>query len=193
MSDPMDQRPVDAPPPESQPRKSASPLIWLLLLVVLLALGWYFYNRSASDNTAVVAPTTDVIEPTAESAAAQAEREAAAASERRRTRVASATRPASPTPSLSEATPMAGMSPKPDYPAEALRAGETGTVLLRVDVGADGVPTNVDFVDRSGSRALDREAMNTVKKWRFNPAKRGGQAVASQVTVPVDFVLPEQG
>lgn len=192
MSDPMDRNHVE---PTTPPARRTSPLVWLLLLVALLALGWYFYSRSTNDTSAVTTPTTDAIEPTAESAAAEAEREAAAAAERRREAdAAKATTPKpAPAPRLVDASPVAGMSPEPDYPASSQRRGETGTVTLKVDVGADGVPTNVDFVDRSGSQDLDRAAMNAVKKWRFNPAKRDGKAIASSVTVPVNFVLPDKG
>jgi protein TonB len=78
-------------------------------------------------------------------------------------------------------------SPAPDYPREALRNGESGTVLLRVRVGADGVPAQVDVVQSSRSRVLDRAASETVARWRFRPAQRDGRAVAGDVQVPIAF------
>jgi len=56
-------------------------------------------------------------------------------------------------------------------------------------VGADGVPTSVEVAQRSGSRDLDRAAVNAVRQWRFQPAQRDGQAVAGAVTVPIDFKM----
>ena len=78
-------------------------------------------------------------------------------------------------------------SPAPSYPAQALRNGESGTVLLRVHVGADGIPYDVDLVQSSRSRALDRAASDAVRGWRFRPATRGGQPVPGEVQVPISF------
>lgn len=84
-------------------------------------------------------------------------------------------------------TPVPISSPPPRYPPAALRRGESGTVLLRVHVGADGVPYAVDVVDSSRSRLLDRAATEAVKRWRFQPAQRDGQAIQGQVQVPISF------
>lgn len=85
--------------------------------------------------------------------------------------------------------PRAGYSPAPEYPASAIRRGDSGTVLLHVEVDANGNPTKVRVQQRSGSRALDRAAVSAVKKWRFNPGQRNGQPIPGSVTVPVDFTL----
>lgn len=78
-------------------------------------------------------------------------------------------------------------APAPRYPVEALRNGESGTVLLHVEVGADGVPTDVQIAKSSHSRSLDRAASEAVRQWRFHPAQRNGQPVAGSVQVPVAF------
>lgn len=78
-------------------------------------------------------------------------------------------------------------SPRPSYPPQALRRGESGTVLLQVHVDASGRPEQVQVVQSSRSRALDREAVRAVERWEFAPATRGGQPVASRVLVPIDF------
>ncbi|MCH2091728.1 MAG: energy transducer TonB [Pseudoxanthomonas sp.] len=85
--------------------------------------------------------------------------------------------------------PIPGQTPAPEYPPAAMRSGDQGTVLVRVEVGADGVPTSVEVAQRSGSRDLDRAAVNAVRQWRFQPAQRDGQAVAGAVTVPIDFKM----
>ncbi|WP_206413263.1 energy transducer TonB, partial [Lysobacter enzymogenes] len=72
-------------------------------------------------------------------------------------------------------------------PAAALRRGEGGTVVLRVNVGADGRADEVAVARRSGSRELDRAAMVAVRDWRFKPATRNGREVASVVEQPVEF------
>ena len=83
--------------------------------------------------------------------------------------------------------PLPGSTPAPRYPGGALRRGESGTVMVRVEVDAAGMPAGVALVQRSGSRDLDRAAMEAVRKWRFQPAQRDGQAVAGSLVIPVDF------
>lgn len=87
------------------------------------------------------------------------------------------------------AVPIPGQTPPPRYPATAMRRGSTGTVLVRVEVGVDGTPTDVQVAKRSGSRDLDRAAMEAVRDWRFRPGQRNGQPVTSVVTIPIDFSL----
>ncbi|MEQ1514791.1 MAG: energy transducer TonB [Lysobacteraceae bacterium] len=79
--------------------------------------------------------------------------------------------------------------PTMKYPADALRNGETGKVVVRIEVGADGEPTAVTIVSRSGSRSLDRAALQAAKQWRFRPAQQNGRAVAAAVEVPIAFTL----
>lgn len=85
--------------------------------------------------------------------------------------------------------PVAISKPTPRYPPEALRNGETGKVVVRIEVSADGEPTDVSIVARSGSRSLDRAAVQAAKRWRFRPAHQNGRAVASAVEVPIEFAL----
>ena len=93
--------------------------------------------------------------------------------------------------SAADAPPVPVSRPLPTYPREALRRGESGEVRLRVHVGVDGVPASIDLVRGSGSRSLDRAATEAVRKWRFNPARRNGQAVEGTVEIPVAFTPPQ--
>jgi len=81
--------------------------------------------------------------------------------------------------------------PAPRYPRDAYRRGESGTVLLRVHVGADGEPRDIDLVNSSGSRSLDRAAVDAVERWRFAPAMRGETPVEGSVQVPIEFSLDQ--
>ncbi len=83
--------------------------------------------------------------------------------------------------------PLKGQMPPPRYPPAALRRGDSGTVLVRVEVDTAGMPAGVALVKRSGSRDLDRAAMEAVREWRFQPAQRNGKAVASSLVIPIDF------
>ncbi|WP_411727846.1 TonB family protein [Methyloglobulus sp.] len=80
-------------------------------------------------------------------------------------------------------------NPAPHYPSVSKRLGEQGRVLLRVQVSADGTAGSIALQASSGSARLDQVALESVKKWRFVPAKRGGQAISASVVVPVRFLL----
>jgi len=109
------------------------------------------------------------------------------------------TRPAAPPPSLpapvaaaptgvpSRPEPLAGQTPAPRYPTQSLRRGESGTVMVRAQIGPDGVPGSVEVANGSGSRYLDRAAVDAVKRWRFRPAMQGGQPTTGTVMVPIEF------
>lgn len=80
-------------------------------------------------------------------------------------------------------------NPPPRYPLAARRAGEQGTVTLRVLVTREGLPARVDVEKGSGSSQLDNAALETVKTWRFLPARQGTEPVESWVLVPIVFRL----
>jgi protein TonB len=96
--------------------------------------------------------------------------------------------PAAPA-AAADAAPRPISTPAPRYPRDAQRRGIAGTVLLRVHVGTDGEPGDIDLVQGSGSRELDRAAVEGVRRWRFAPATRNGQPVESAVQVPIAFNL----
>jgi protein TonB len=80
-------------------------------------------------------------------------------------------------------------NPTPPYPAMSKRLGERGRVLVRVYVGADGLPQKSELKQSSGFERLDRVALNTVMNWRFVPGQRSGMAQAMWALVPFNFVL----
>jgi protein TonB len=82
-------------------------------------------------------------------------------------------------------------NPKPPYPALSRRIGEEGRVVLRVQVAASGLPTDVALHSPSGFERLDRAALDTVRRWKFVPARRGDEAVAASVLVPIVFSLKD--
>lgn len=63
---------------------------------------------------------------------------------------------------------------KPEYPVSAARNGETGTVTLALLVGADGRVTGSRVQKTSGSRELDRAAVNALSLCQFKPAMNNG-------------------
>ena len=82
-------------------------------------------------------------------------------------------------------------NPKPVYPAVSKRLGEQGKIVLRVLIGADGIPQKVEIKQSSGFERLDRQAVDTVTRWRFVPGKRNGVPEAMWYLQPINFVLQQ--
>jgi len=80
-------------------------------------------------------------------------------------------------------------NPKPPYPTLSRRMGEEGEVRLRVYVDPAGNAQQVELLRTSGHPRLDQSALETVKRWRFVPARQGDQPVAAWVIVPIQFTL----
>lgn|SRR5208282_4284482 len=63
---------------------------------------------------------------------------------------------------------------------------DEGPCVLWLIVGTDGRPHDVR-VARTMGHELDEKAVETVKKWRFEPATKDGKPVASEINVEVYF------
>jgi len=79
-------------------------------------------------------------------------------------------------------------APDPEYSEEARKAKYQGTVVLWVVVGPDGRTQQIR-VARSLGLGLDEKAMEAVKTWKFDPARKDGQPVTVQINVEVNFRL----
>lgn len=93
-------------------------------------------------------------------AAAKREADARAAAQQ----VAAAPKPAAAAPTL-----RAVSTPAPRYPADALRSGTSGEVLVELTIGTDGSVTDARVLRANPPRVFDREALNAVRRWRFEP------------------------
>ncbi len=78
--------------------------------------------------------------------------------------------------------------PEPEYSEEARKAKFQGTVVLWVVVGPDGKVRDIK-VSRSLGMGLDEKAVEAVRRWKFDPAKKDGQPVPVQVSIEVNFRL----
>jgi protein TonB len=91
--------------------------------------------------------------------------------------------------------PGAGIDPptlvrevRPIYTDEARRQRIEGDVILDIVVRSDGSVGSIR-VKRSLGGGLDQRAIDAVRQWRFNPAKRHGAPVDVAVEVAVEFKL----
>jgi protein TonB len=77
----------------------------------------------------------------------------------------------------------------PVYPPASRRAGEQGTVMLRVLVDERGRPGDISVLQSSGFPRLDQAALDGVRKWTFKAAKNGSTPIMSWTRVQVKFEL----
>lgn len=77
----------------------------------------------------------------------------------------------------------------PAYPPLSRRLGETGKVILRVTLDAQGNVAKTAVDRSSGFSRLDEAALAAVQNWRCTPAQRNGQPVSATALQPFNFVL----
>ena len=101
-------------------------------------------------------------------AAEQAEAEKLAAEQQAAERREAAARAAAAAkPTAADLRPLS--MPAPEFPRDALRAGQSGEVLVEYTVGTDGSVTAARVVDSNPGRVFDRAALEAVERWRFQP------------------------
>jgi TonB family protein len=89
-----------------------------------------------------------------------------------------------------------GVYPKPIYPqaepeydSKDARARVQGTVILSAIVTKEGKTTEIKIV-KSLTPGLDKQAIKTVSKWRFQPEiNEDGQPCPAKINVEVAFKL----
>jgi periplasmic protein TonB len=77
--------------------------------------------------------------------------------------------------------------PAIEVPMASRRLGESGTVLLRVWVDAQGLPRQVSLHRSSGFARLDEQALAAMRQARFQPVTDGGQAIEWVVIAPLQY------
>lgn len=78
--------------------------------------------------------------------------------------------------------------PDPEYSVEARKEGVEGMVIIGLVVDKFGQPTDVKIVSPVGY-GLDEKAIESIKTWRFEPARKAGEPVSVYATVEVAFHL----
>lgn len=77
------------------------------------------------------------------------------------------------------------------YPVMANVYGVEGKLIMRVQVLSDGTTGEMLLKQSSGNGMLDKDAREQLARWRYNPARKNGQAVTSWIDVPVIYRLSE--
>lgn len=101
--------------------------------------------------------------------------------------------PAPPLPAVPRSISATAVSyrvpPAPVYPLASRQLGEQGEVLLRVEIGTDGLARQVLLARSSGSGRLDAAAIAAVRAARFNPYTEDGVPLVVWAPVPIEFIL----
>jgi protein TonB len=74
----------------------------------------------------------------------------------------------------------------PKYPDEMKRIGTSGLVTVSCMIDEKGNVTEPKIVKASND-AFSEPAIEALKKWKFKPAKKDGEAIAIRVNIPVQF------
>ena len=109
--------------------------------------------------------------------------------------------PAAAKPSASGATAVAGdaaaansdavlvKGAAPVYPRDALRSHQNGWVIVSFAIDPNGHTSNVHVTDSQPHRVFDHAATDAVGRYRFTPAMKNGQAVATTRQQKIEFNL----
>jgi len=87
------------------------------------------------------------------------------------------------------AIPLYRENKRPAYPALAKTYGYEGTVIISAEILPDGRVGKTKLRKSSGYDILDRAALDGVKPWKFEPAKKSGNPFAFWVELPIKFTL----
>jgi TonB family protein len=79
-------------------------------------------------------------------------------------------------------------NPDPEFSDQARRKHFQGTCVIGLVVGEDGMPRSIKIIKPLGM-GLDEKAIETVRSWKFDPARKDGKPVAVEIAVEVDFHL----
>jgi protein TonB len=85
--------------------------------------------------------------------------------------------------------PLALEAPPPVYPLACVRSGKEGSVLCALHISTAGRVTAVEVLQSSGHLQLDEAAKTALARWRFEPARKDGHAIAARIQHRVRFRL----
>jgi protein TonB len=81
---------------------------------------------------------------------------------------------------------------QPPYPASEIRSGNTGRVVIKVLIGADGRVKKVERIAAASDAFFTAAERQALTKWRFKPATSDGTPIEQWKTMSLRFELQEQ-
>jgi periplasmic protein TonB len=91
-----------------------------------------------------------------------------------------ATFPAIPFVSMKESTELFSFTPRPKYPAVALRAGICGAVVIAVKIGLDGKVLDSKIIKSDPVSVFDKAVTDVISQWRFKRITVNGEPIIYQ-------------
>jgi protein TonB len=79
-------------------------------------------------------------------------------------------------------------TPQPEYPHSAIQSTMIGDTTVSLTVQTDGSVGDISLIGRA-SQKMDEATLNTLKGWRFTPARCGAESVVSDFVVVESFRL----
>ncbi len=92
---------------------------------------------------------------------------------------------------ITKALPLYRENPPPGYPEMARQRGYEGVVLVEAEILTDGRVGQTEVRKSSGYAILDHAAVNAVRTWKFEPARKSGIPQKTTAQLPIKFVLNE--
>jgi TonB family protein len=80
---------------------------------------------------------------------------------------------------------------KPEYPSAARERGVGGWVDVLFTVRVDGTTTDVSVSGAEPAGIFEQSAMAAVRRWKYEPVRRGGRAVEQRARVRIRFAIEE--
>lgn len=81
--------------------------------------------------------------------------------------------------------------PPPSFPRSAFEQRQTGVVTLRVEVDAQGRPTEVKVISATNPGVFDAVSIAAARSWTYRPALKNGKPVAAAVKIPITFAMDD--
>ena len=104
------------------------------------------------------------------------------------TRPGEPSRPATPPTGVDRGADLADL-PSPVYPPDSRRRGEQGTVVLEIEILANGRVGEIRVIESPGHPRLVEAAIAAARQAKLRPAAVAGKTVAQRIRVPFHFVI----
>lgn len=83
--------------------------------------------------------------------------------------------------------------PPPSYPKSAFEQRQVGVVNLRVEVDAQGRPSDVRVLSATNPGVFDAVSIAAARSWTYRPTMKNGKPVAAAVRIPITYAMDDTG
>ncbi len=81
--------------------------------------------------------------------------------------------------------------PPPSYPKSAFEQRQVGVVNLRVEVDAQGRPSDIRVLSATNPGVFDAVSIAAARSWTYRPAMKNGKPVAAAVRIPITYAMDD--